>query len=373
MKKIILRLLSCAIVVALLAVFVIFVGIPLFAEEKTVHDRNPNIMYYEGDTKKPLTMENDKLAFELDPATTHFKVTEKETGREWLSNPADADKDKIAVSANKETLQATAIVTYSTSSGTVDLNNYKYSIENGNYGITQLDDGAIRVDYAIGKIEKIFMMPTAITKERYDAFVEQMKSSTKKKLSSNYTLYKPEELDKKKNKDEKKINESRNQEDVSARSVHAEQVAKTGKRWETAYHVRVEKEKTIQAVDYPDISIKSVSKEGVEFATLTDIITREWSDMRTKEYKKLKGLKKENLRDNMTNVELALNILAEASTAEISKQKNPHGFKQNVTIAREGGSVAKVARKQLEEKLGRSVISSSKATDFLPPPTEEIE
>ena len=110
-------------------------------------------------------------------------------------------------------------------------------------------------------------------------------------------------------------------------------------------------------------------KEGVEFATLTDIITREWSDMRTKEYKQLKGLKKENLRDNMTNIELALNILAEASTSEISKQKNPSGFKQNVTIAKEGGSVAKVARKQLEEKLGRTVISSSKATDFLPPPT----
>lgn len=114
-------------------------------------------------------------------------------------------------------------------------------------------------------------------------------------------------------------------------------------------------------------------KEGVEFATLTDIITREWSDMHTKEYKQLKGLKKENLRDNMTNVELALNILAEASTTEISKQKNPHGFKQNAKVAREGGSVAKVARKQLEEKLGRSVISSSKANDFLPPPTEEIE
>ncbi len=114
-------------------------------------------------------------------------------------------------------------------------------------------------------------------------------------------------------------------------------------------------------------------KEGVEFATLTDIITREWSDMRTKEYRQFKGLKKENLRDNMTNVELALNILAEASTAEISKQKNPHGFKQNVTIAKEGGSVAKVARKQLEEKLGRSVISSSKASEFLPSPTEEIE
>lgn len=114
-------------------------------------------------------------------------------------------------------------------------------------------------------------------------------------------------------------------------------------------------------------------KEGVEFATLTDIITREWSDMRTKEYKQLKGLKRENLRDNMTNIELALNILAEASTSEISKQKNPSGFKQNVTIAKEGGSVAKVARQQLEDKLGRTVISSSKATDFLPPPTEEIE
>ena len=114
-------------------------------------------------------------------------------------------------------------------------------------------------------------------------------------------------------------------------------------------------------------------KEGVEFDTLTDIITREWSDMRTKEYKQLKGLKRENLRDNMTNIELALNILAEASTSEISKQKNPSGFKQNATIAKEGGSVAKVARKQLEEKLGRTVISSSKATDFLPPPTEEIE
>lgn len=74
--------------------------------------------------------------------------------------------------------------------------------------------------------------------------------------------------------------------------------------------------------------------------------------MRTKEYKQLKGLKKENLRDNMTNIELALNILAEVSTSEISKQKNPSGFKQNVTIAKEGGSVAKVARKQLEEKLG---------------------
>ena len=114
-------------------------------------------------------------------------------------------------------------------------------------------------------------------------------------------------------------------------------------------------------------------KEGIEFAKLTDIITKEWSNLKTKEYKQLKGLKKENLRDNMTNVELALNILAEASTTEISKQKNPKGFQQNANIAKEGGSVAKVASKQLEEKLGRSVISSSKASDFLPPTKEMLD
>ena len=114
-------------------------------------------------------------------------------------------------------------------------------------------------------------------------------------------------------------------------------------------------------------------EEGLQYATLTDIITREWSGLRTKDYKALKDLHKENLRDNMTNVELALNILAEASTAELSKQKNPRGFNQNKTIARQGGSVAKAARVQLESQLGRSVISEARAKDFLPAATENIE
>ena len=114
-------------------------------------------------------------------------------------------------------------------------------------------------------------------------------------------------------------------------------------------------------------------EEGLQYATLTDIITREWSGLRTKDYKALKGLHKESLRDNMTNVELALNILAEASTAELSKQKNPRGFNQNKTIARQGGSVAKAARIQLESQLGRSVISEARASDFLPAATEEAE
>ena len=111
-------------------------------------------------------------------------------------------------------------------------------------------------------------------------------------------------------------------------------------------------------------------KEGVEYATLTDIITREWSGMTTKQYKNHKGLKKESLSDNMTNVELALNMLAEASTTEISRQKNPKGFRQSAKVAQEGGSVAAAARKQLESKTGKSAISSEKASDYLLPPEE---
>ena len=112
-------------------------------------------------------------------------------------------------------------------------------------------------------------------------------------------------------------------------------------------------------------------KQGQQYALLTDIITREWSGMTTRQYKQHKGLKKENLRDNMTNVELALNMLAEASTVEISKQKNPKGYTQSAKIAKEGGSVAKAARKQLESKTGKSAISSAKASDYLLPPTED--
>ena len=112
---------------------------------------------------------------------------------------------------------------------------------------------------------------------------------------------------------------------------------------------------------------------GQQYATLTDIITKEWSGLTTKQYKHLKGLKKENLRDNMTNLEIALNTLAEASAAELSKQRNPKGFMGQTKVAKDGGSVAKVARQQLEEQLGRTVISKAKASDYLLPSEEEKE
>jgi hypothetical protein len=113
--------------------------------------------------------------------------------------------------------------------------------------------------------------------------------------------------------------------------------------------------------------------EGMEYALLTDIITQEWSGFTTKQYKHYKGLKKEKLRDNMTNVEIALNTLAEASATELSKQRDPNGYKAQTRVAKDGGSVAKAARKQLEGKLGRSVISSAKASDYLLPTDDNDE
>ena len=99
-----------------------------------------------------------------------------------------------------------------------------------------------------------------------------------------------------------------------------------------------------------------------QYASLTDIVTMAWSGKSTRSYKAHKGLTKQNLRDNMTNVELALNTLAEAATTELSKEINPTTYHENVTVARKGGGVAKVAREQLEQQLGRSVISDSNSS-----------
>jgi len=98
-------------------------------------------------------------------------------------------------------------------------------------------------------------------------------------------------------------------------------------------------------------------KEGFEFAILTNEITEAWTGLTTKEYKNLKGLRKENLRDNMTNLELVLNMLAETATTEISQKREPKDFEQNKKVAREGGSIAGNARKQIEAKTGKKIIN----------------
>lgn len=106
-------------------------------------------------------------------------------------------------------------------------------------------------------------------------------------------------------------------------------------------------------------------KEGQQFATLTDIITKAWAGKTTKEYKVFKGLKKENLRDNMTNTELILNMLAEASTKDISQATNPKDFEESKKVAKQGGNVAKVAMKELESKTGKKVVSPLNAKSVL--------
>lgn len=105
-------------------------------------------------------------------------------------------------------------------------------------------------------------------------------------------------------------------------------------------------------------------EKGKDFAILTDEISRAWSGMTTRQYKRLKGLKKENLRDNMSDLELVLTMLAEASTRDISQAEQPEGFAENQAVARRGGNVAGVARKALEAETGKPVITSQNATDF---------
>ena len=107
---------------------------------------------------------------------------------------------------------------------------------------------------------------------------------------------------------------------------------------------------------------RGIEKES-EFAILTNELTKAWSGLSVREYKELKGLKKENLRDNMTNLELVLNMLAEVSTTAISKAKEPETFGENINVAKEGGSVAKNARNDIESRIGKTVISELNATD----------
>ncbi|MCP4459606.1 MAG: Bro-N domain-containing protein [Cytophagales bacterium] len=106
-------------------------------------------------------------------------------------------------------------------------------------------------------------------------------------------------------------------------------------------------------------------KKGLEYAILTNEITQAWSGFSVKNYKKFKGLKKENLRDNMSNLELVLNMLAEATTTEISKKKNPDTFEESKQIAKQGGNIAGNTRREIEEKTGNKVISNNSATNLL--------
>ena len=199
-KSVLRRLIPWLIALVLIALLVIFVGIPLYAPQKAEAVDPPEISYYE-DGKQTLSMENDKLLFEMDAETTQFTLTEKASGRVWRSTPENAASDPVAGAKNKNVLQSTMIVTYSSSSGTIDFNNYEYSIQNGTYKVSQDADGAVRVVYSVGQIEKIYFIPNVITVERFTAFTKAMGKDARK-VTNNYTLYKPDKVATADNKDE---------------------------------------------------------------------------------------------------------------------------------------------------------------------------
>ena len=150
-KSLVRRLIPWILFLAACAALVYFVGIPLYGQQETEKIGPPVVSYYEGNSQE-LLMENDRLLFSMDPGTTRFTVTEKETGRIWRSNPENAAKDPIAQAGNKDMLNSTLLVTYTNSGGEVTLNNKTYCMNNQTYEIQPQEDGSIRVNYAIGRI-----------------------------------------------------------------------------------------------------------------------------------------------------------------------------------------------------------------------------
>ena len=201
-KSLILRLLPWILIVAALAALVVFVFVPIYSVKEKTFGRDTRIIYFEGDGK-PVTMENDQLLFEMDGETTLFKVTDKRSGKIWYSNPEDRDSDKVAGGTNKEYLSSTLTLSYYEKINQFDMNSFTHSIKNQSFEILPQEDGSIRVNYSLGKnAGKKYLIPNAITKERYDVFMKNLEKKQQKKLGNYYSLYEPKKLDKKSNKDE---------------------------------------------------------------------------------------------------------------------------------------------------------------------------
>ena len=203
-KSIIRRLIPWLVILTALAALVIFVFVPIYSEKDNSLGREQELIFNEGDGK-PVTIENEKLLLEMDGTTTQFSITGKESGKTWYSNPPERDKDPIAHGVNSDLLSSTVTLTYMTSAGETEINNYKDSMVNQNFRIIRESDTSILVDYAIGKIEREFMIPTAMTEERYSAYTEKMSKMDRKKVAAFYTLI-----------DEKKLNEADNREELTA-------------------------------------------------------------------------------------------------------------------------------------------------------------
>lgn len=201
-KSIIRRLIPWIVILAALGALVWFVFVPIYSAHGNTFGRETQILYYDGDGK-PLTMESEQLLFEMDGETTLFKVTNKQTGKVWYSNPEDRASDSLARGEKLEYLSCTLNVSYYDQINMFDMNSFTGSIKNQSFKIRQEEDGSIRVDYSLGKnAGKIYLIPNAITKERYDSFLAKMEKKQTKKIGNYYSLWDPKKLDSKKNKDE---------------------------------------------------------------------------------------------------------------------------------------------------------------------------
>ena len=201
-RSILRRLIPWIIVLLALGALILFVFVPIYSGEEKSFGRDTRLIYFEGD-EKPLIMENDQLLFEMDGATTLFTVTNKQTGKVWHSNPENRDNDSMTSGELKEALSSTLKIAYYDGTTRNEWNNFTYSIKNQGFEARQMEDGSIRVTYSMGKnAGKRYLIPNAITKERYDAFLEKLGKSDKNSIKSKYTLWEPAKLDSKDNKDE---------------------------------------------------------------------------------------------------------------------------------------------------------------------------
>ena len=184
------RLITCAAALAVIAALLIFVFIPIYTRTDDLNLEQV-MLRSNAEVEKQYVLENDELLFTMDGSTTQFTLENKRTGYVWRSNPENADSDPIALSAEKSKMKSTMLLTYATSEGaTTVFDNYTYSIANGVYDI-EAGDGEIRVNYVVGKISKVFIVPDAITRTRMERFTDGMSKRETGTVLDMYQLYDP--------------------------------------------------------------------------------------------------------------------------------------------------------------------------------------
>ncbi len=194
-KKRLIRLIVLGVVLLLLAAFAFVLYKVYTVNDNVNYGEAPEVLFADEDAKA-VTMENERLLFEMDPQTTHFTLTDKKTGKVWYSNPTNwaEDTEYAKIQKNREFLASTVSIVYSSFGADIEWNNYTYSIANRNFNIINQEDGSVRVDYAIGQIERVYNFPTVLTEERFKDFSDKMGKKNSKLVSKLYSKKDPAKL-----------------------------------------------------------------------------------------------------------------------------------------------------------------------------------